>query len=78
MWKGRGGAPEANKLVYTKRQNHIYAISTHETTFSFATTQKYTFQLGKGDCTASHVVGLNSYAVDVGWLLGVFCERSAI
>ena len=27
-----GGAPEVNNLVYTKRQKHIYAISTHETT----------------------------------------------
>ena len=32
--KGRG-APEVNNLVYTKRQKHIYAISTHETTLLF-------------------------------------------
>ena len=27
-----GGAPEANNLVYTKRQKHMHANSTHETT----------------------------------------------
>ena len=31
QWGGRG-EPEANNLVYTKRQKHIYAIRKHETT----------------------------------------------
>ena len=31
---GVGGAPEVNNLVYTKRQKHNYAYSTHETTYS--------------------------------------------
>ena len=35
QWWGRGrGEPEANKLVYTKRRKHIYAIRKHETTKS--------------------------------------------
>ena len=30
---GGRGAPEVNNLVFTKRQKHIYANSTHETTY---------------------------------------------
>ena len=34
QWWGWGGGPEANNLVYTKRQKPIYAIRKHETTAS--------------------------------------------
>ena len=43
---GGGGAPEANNLVCTKRQKHIYANSTHETTIFSALRSNLALRFG--------------------------------